>query len=528
MRHIKKVGEYFLGSKHMKHDGAIVQYAVHLYKGQSFVKILAKPETFLQSTWIRNVIDHGTKLELWIEYKDNEGTHFGGDTRIFECDHDFTELKLVGTKPGLYHYTEDVACEITNMPDFIWGKYLFKVNGRKLEFDKYCSYDTDHGHVLHQVINGNTWLFSVRNEDKSYTIYFGKREDGYKIKNIVKVDTGDSWYAYPNIQQEEDGKWYIYTNQDDYGKKTPILKCRVVGLEKWEEDGCSPIELIPVKELWFEKIAYLLHGQMRAFKKCKPTWDAHLPKGDWFVAAQAHYDDDEEMIKSLNPIWSCISSYEELVENWPSMKLLDDLKDKCDGNWCAPIYNEKKAGSLAIYNNFNKLGIALEQYQYDRIVLLRSDMYFTHPPPPIPLDENTLHVADADDYWGCGAYAMNMKGNLHWILREPYNMIKYPMYYIDVANRINIRKYVNIEIFLRILWLEYRGLHIKKWPINSFLTAEDQNTTSYSGVVKWDNVNHQWYKYTDDYLKCLMNFRKYKESSRRGTQPKFLNFLEHM
>ncbi len=123
-------------------------------------------------------------------------------------------------------------------PDYYWGKYLFLFynsnNHYQPNFDSIVSYQKDKGHLLHYIEKKNDEyfiIFSIRHKNNennyTYNIYTALSRDLINFYNTqnIKINnniTNSKWYCYPEILKINN-KYYIFINQDDFGKEKETL-----------------------------------------------------------------------------------------------------------------------------------------------------------------------------------------------------------------------------------------------------------------------------------------------------------------
>ena len=218
----------------------------------------------------------------------------------------------------------------------------------------------------------------------------------------------------------------------------------------------------------------------------------HLEPGDFFIQAQRCFPDDEEMIQMVGDqlVYSELLTKEEYLVGFD----IDNMKHIQD-NWCGPMLGRKSC-NMCIYAQYYKLGKALENKTYDRIVILRSDMYFLFPLPDVKLGENTLYHADVSSWGGFNPFILTFKGSMSYILKMPYEVLSIPTHHI----RSRFPKSMNIEILLKKVWFDLKE---ETFPVSAFLTASSKNDVTTWSIPMFDSSNGFWYKYEDDYRNCI-------------------------
>jgi len=240
------------------------------------------------------------------------------------------------------------------------------------------------------------------------------------------------------------------------------------------------------------KIAYCIFGQLRSFKKCWPTMKQHLEPGDFFIQAQRCFPDDEEMIQLVDDqlVYSEILTKEEYLVGFD----IENMKHISD-NWCGPMFGRPSC-NMCIYAQYYRLGKALENKTYDKIVILRSDMYFVLPLVHIKLEENTLYHADVESWGGFNPFILTFKGTMSHILKIPYEVLSVPTHPV----RSQFPNSMNIEKLLKEVWRNFKK---ETFPIPAFLTATCKNDVTTWSIPMFDSKTGFWYKYEDDYRNCI-------------------------
>lgn len=244
------------------------------------------------------------------------------------------------------------------------------------------------------------------------------------------------------------------------------------------------------------KIAYCIFGQLRSFKKCWPTMKQHLEKGDVYVQAQRCFDDDEDMIASIGDDWLVYSSLrtkEEYLEGYD----VDDLQ-RIGDNWCGPFF-DRGSCNMCVYSQYHAIGKALEGTAYDKIVMLRSDMFFLRPFPELTtLEEGTLYHADVSSWDGFNPFTLTLKGSMSHVLKIPFEVLSQRDH--PFRSRMLCHGVMNLEKFLMCVWSDFRT---HSFPIVCFLTADGFDSVTTWSKPMFDAATGHFYKYTDDYRNCL-------------------------
>jgi hypothetical protein len=253
-----------IGSKLYLQEDNKLKYMLYSYQLNEELKLIVNTEKFInlnhiindydeninKSSWIRDMYKKDNTYFLLIEIKKNiDNSLFEFDFYLLKTD-SFNEFELV-KKYNLDNnyflfkdYKNNLFTSFATRTSNIWGKYLFnfKINDIwiKPTFDKFVDYNTNDGHVLHNIdYNKNnkiyTIIFSIRDYDDNeenkfkYECYTANSYDliNYFSTEILKLDYSQlcniKWLCYPykfNYNKNE----YIICNQDDYGKKTlPLI-----------------------------------------------------------------------------------------------------------------------------------------------------------------------------------------------------------------------------------------------------------------------------------------------------------------
>lgn len=127
-------------------------------------------------------------------------------------------------------------------PNYYWCKYLFEFKDAnncyyKPKFDNIVDYSKDKGHLIHYIEKKeetNLIIFSIRHKNiqkendyyyKIYSSYSNDFKHFYDTKNIEIYNnnlTESKWFCYPEIFKSNN-KYYVFLNQDDFGKKKDCL-----------------------------------------------------------------------------------------------------------------------------------------------------------------------------------------------------------------------------------------------------------------------------------------------------------------
>ena len=112
----------------------------------------------------------------------------------------------------------------------------FKINNHSIipQFDKIVNYDTDYGHILHNIIFDNKYIFifSIRHKVEGYNnyiyrLYKAETKDFENFYNTEEIKTNHKDYdinflSYPYYFKFKNEN-FIICNQDEFGKSKNLV-----------------------------------------------------------------------------------------------------------------------------------------------------------------------------------------------------------------------------------------------------------------------------------------------------------------
>ena len=249
------------GSKKFNQLNDIAKYLIYLYELDTNFNILSENLLDLShiinnykqdiniSYWIRNIeTNNNNNLEILLEEKINiNNTVFNHNYYNLITSNLLTYIidnTILNTNNFIFYINNDVilSSEIIRTEEF-WGKYLFNflINNKYItpNFDKYVSYDTDYGQLIHNVtkkFNYYEILFSIRKKKDNYINYSNNMSYIYecyvaKTNNFIdfydttRIDLNNyicDFFSYPSFF-EYNNNLYLVCNQDDFGKDKKLI-----------------------------------------------------------------------------------------------------------------------------------------------------------------------------------------------------------------------------------------------------------------------------------------------------------------
>jgi hypothetical protein len=226
---------------------------------------------------------------------------------------------------------------------------------------------------------------------------------------------------------------------------------------------------------------------------------------DVFVMFQAEQDGFDELNENIVKI----KNYKKPDSNsYFNFKTMIGLKGDHDNNW-------KKESNLQQYINFNLIseswGDTLAN-EYDMVIMVRSDFLHLFDFPDI-----LSHYPSNDRFW---SYEGHEWGGINYTLMavpsrniieyltSPYNII------INYESNLKIiQEPMNCERFMKAIFY-HKGWIINKIKVNSFLTADDEKTTTTWATIKKSEKYNVIYKYEEQLESAYKNFENWENGKK--------------
>lgn len=253
---------YLIGSsktneKLLENNEKILQYNLKIYEIKDnfeyeFIDFIFLDEDRLDinnSYWIRDIYNENNNTFFLIEKKINKNNkYFVHINSIYKLEDKliFKKIETIEDKINSFifkiiddkYFYSPIEIDKEDI-NFNWGIYLFNFyfkNEDKFKrpiFDKIVDYDTDKGHVLHNILKNNEcyeFLFTIRHKIENeyiYKFYYSKTSDfiNFTETKLIEIDfknTDSKWISYPNYF-EINNKKYILSNSDDFGKNKNLI-----------------------------------------------------------------------------------------------------------------------------------------------------------------------------------------------------------------------------------------------------------------------------------------------------------------
>jgi hypothetical protein len=255
---------YLVGSKAISQVGDMTKYMPFIYvlgddllpvdQGRQINvnNIVSDVDRHEISVWVRDITVSEDIVTMLIEFKENlAGAKFVHHNFIVwtsdlcrlsvseECRGKTFLFAMAETERGRVELESTIEPDL-EMPDFIWGKYLFRLrepdgSTRPMSFDSVVDYSTDKGHVLHGIRRCSPTehrvLFSIRRHtdgEHHYDVCEANTQDFVDYHDTEKsvFDRGSldsDWFSYPSWFSHMRTN-YLVCNTDDFGKASnPVI-----------------------------------------------------------------------------------------------------------------------------------------------------------------------------------------------------------------------------------------------------------------------------------------------------------------
>jgi hypothetical protein len=248
---------FLFGCQKYKNEDSKVKYLINKYELDNKLDIILESKTILDlskiideyfedinlSSWVRNIFIKFNTIHLQIEIKFNLGNSFKHHNYLIETK-DFIDFKIL-KKYDLDDYflfydinNNILSSKIITFKNEFWGKYLFefKINNHSIipQFDKIVNYDTDYGHILHNIIFDSKYIFifSIRHKVEGdnnyiYKLYKSETENFKNFNNTEEIKTNHkeidiNFLSYPSYFKYNNEQ-YLICNQDEFGKSKNLV-----------------------------------------------------------------------------------------------------------------------------------------------------------------------------------------------------------------------------------------------------------------------------------------------------------------